>query len=324
MKIQRDAPIAYGQNAGPGGHLTHPGIRSRFMLGTAQLGMRYGVANRTGQPDIAAAKDLIGAAAAHGFNAFDTAEVYGESETVLGQAFAQLGLGGAVEVVTKGKLGGDVGDNLAAHVSTSLSKLGVPQLGAWLLHDEKQLADWSKEVVESAAALRRSGVVREFGVSVYSPACALRATEVLGLGAVQLPASPFDRRFLRNGTFDRVDATGARVFVRSVYLQGLGLMAPHEVPAGIAQGRDAVAALRQFCDRHDVATDHFCLHYVLQRTGSVGARVVVGLENRQQLERNVVLLSAEPLPPEWLDEWDAAWPDDIEDLVLPYRWNPNR
>ena len=48
------------------------------MLGTAQLGLAYGVANTTGRPDFHQAVRLIAAAAEGGVNCFDTAAAYGD------------------------------------------------------------------------------------------------------------------------------------------------------------------------------------------------------------------------------------------------------
>ena len=61
-------------------------------MGTAQLGMAYGVANLAGRPSAAQASALIATCVARGITWFDTAEAYGDSELVLGQAFADLGL----------------------------------------------------------------------------------------------------------------------------------------------------------------------------------------------------------------------------------------
>lgn len=58
---------------------------SRLMLGTAQLGMAYGVANTAGRPDFRQAVRLIAAAADGGVNCFDTAAAYGDSEVILGR-----------------------------------------------------------------------------------------------------------------------------------------------------------------------------------------------------------------------------------------------
>src|SRR5207248_1409179 len=64
------------------------GIQSELTLGTAQLGMEYGIANRAGQPSRSLAVRIVREAIAHGVKALDTARSYGEAEDVLGEALA--------------------------------------------------------------------------------------------------------------------------------------------------------------------------------------------------------------------------------------------
>lgn len=298
----------------------HPLPTNRLVLGTAQLGMAYGIANQTGRPAEREAHRVVASAVARGFAGFDTAAAYGDSEVVLGRAFAALGVQHHVRVVSKGSWVEAAGETLTTRVETSLQRLGVPRLRAWLLHDQQQIAAWTPEVATQADALRRSGRVEAFGLSAYHPERALRAIEQHGFTALQFPASPLDRRFLREPVIGRLARAGMALFVRSVYLQGLCLLPPAHVPAGIARGREAVQTLHNFCLRRGLARDHFCLHYVFQRTAAVGARLVVGVESPLQLERNAALLSAPPLDPAHLEDWDALWPEDIDELVLPYRW----
>ena len=299
-------------------------LTERLVLGTAQLGMAYGIANRAGQPVEAEAHALVAAALARGFAGFDTAAAYGDSEAVLGRAFEALGVSDRVRVVSKGSAVPAGGETLTTHVTASLHRLGVPRLSAWLLHDEKQVAHWTREVAAEAEALRASGRVEAFGLSAYHPDSALRAIEQHGFTAVQFPASPLDRRFLREPVISRLARAGGSLFVRSVYLQGLCLLPPARVPDSIVRGREAVQTLHDFCAHRGLARDHFCLHYVLQRTTAVGARLVVGAESQLQLERNAALLSAPSLDPAHLEDWDALWPEDIDELVLPYRWPARR
>ena len=59
----------------------HP---TRLTLGTAQLGLRYGIANRAGRPDDATAAALLDRAWDLGIRSFDTARAYGDAEARLG------------------------------------------------------------------------------------------------------------------------------------------------------------------------------------------------------------------------------------------------
>jgi len=295
--------------------------KERLILGAAQLGSAYGVANRLGQPDDETILSLVRAAADSGIRRFDTAAAYGTSECRLGQTFTRLGLNESVSVTSKGSIAGRSADQLEEVVAASLRNLQVGHLESWLLHREEEIPHWSASFRGQASRLVESGRVGSFGVSVYRLDEALAALDEECFGAIQCPASPFDRRFLRCRRLREFAEAGGNVALRSIYLQGLCLMDPSVVPEGIEHGRKAVSVLRDFCAGHDVERDAFCLHYVTHRSAQLRAGVVIGCEISEQLLRNVELLEREWPATELFDEWDRLWPEDWENLIFPFAWN---
>ena len=71
------------------------------MLGTVQLGLPYGIANRTGQPSYEEARAILVCAFEGDVNCLDTAAIYGTSEEVIGRALAELGIADKVTIVSK-------------------------------------------------------------------------------------------------------------------------------------------------------------------------------------------------------------------------------
>ena len=63
---------------------THGVDISRFMLGTVQLGLNYGMANTTGKPSEETAHEILRTAHDVGVTVLDTAAAYGTSEEVVG------------------------------------------------------------------------------------------------------------------------------------------------------------------------------------------------------------------------------------------------
>ena len=63
---------------------------SKLTLGTAQLGMKYGIANQKGNLSINEANQIIKNAINFGINSFDTAQNYGQSEKILGKFLVDL------------------------------------------------------------------------------------------------------------------------------------------------------------------------------------------------------------------------------------------
>lgn len=295
--------------------LTH-----RLALGTAQLGMRYGIANREGQPDPAAASGIVATALAQGIRFFDTAQAYGTSERTLGGALNELRQGGEACVVSK--LGPTVrtSDEAAVReaVRGSLERLRRACLWALLLHREEQMDDWPHGLGRALQHLRGEGVVSRLGVSCYSAERAAQALAMPEMDAVQVPGSVFDRRALKAGVLAAARDSGKTVFVRSVYLQGLALMDPGRLPARMSFASPAVSALDGFCRRHGLDRRTFCLGYARDRFPH--AVLVVGAETPGQVTANCEALRDRRTDAAWYDEWDAEWPESDPRLVNPAAW----
>ena len=58
----------------------------KIILGTAQLGLDYGITNQNGKPSIETALDIIKTSLDNNITIFDTARGYGDSEKILGIA----------------------------------------------------------------------------------------------------------------------------------------------------------------------------------------------------------------------------------------------
>ena len=61
---------------------------SELTLGTVQLGLAYGVNNYRGMPSFEESSAILDTALSEGIISFDTAQAYGESETVLKRYFS--------------------------------------------------------------------------------------------------------------------------------------------------------------------------------------------------------------------------------------------
>ncbi|MBW1723736.1 MAG: aldo/keto reductase [Deltaproteobacteria bacterium] len=176
----------------------HDGIHSRMLnhgreaasalvLGTAQLGLDYGVANRTGRPRPEEALEIVRRAWEGGIRYFDTAQAYGESETVLGRCFREMMGPARISSVIK-------------EIDASLDRLGVEELWGFMLHRESSLDMGEEALSEMIRELKKEPRFRYFGVSVYSPEYALRALELMRLISsscriMSLTSVPFSKGF---------------------------------------------------------------------------------------------------------------------------------
>jgi len=134
---------------------------AELVLGTVQLGLDYGIANRTGKPERAAALRLVRRAADAGITQFDTARAYGESEERLGEALD----GRPVRTITKlsplAELSARAGREevraaVDASITASLAALRRERIDCLLLHRAVRRRDLAKAARAAARRQRRS------------------------------------------------------------------------------------------------------------------------------------------------------------------------
>lgn len=281
------------------------GNRSRLILGTAQLGMPYGIANRQGPPTAKEAHGLIETAWLGGVRRFDTAPAYAESERVLGAALAKLDKERQAGIITKVAGSGHPLD-LVSSVKGSLQRLAVESVDTLLLHDEAALDLWKDVYGGQIAQIYEARLVRWAGVSVYTYQRAMQALALDGIKVIQIPGNALDRRFASPEFVEGVRARGVRLMVRSVFLQGLLLMDPVAVPAHLSPAVPAMKELREFAARSGLSLAALLMGYCAWKWPM--ADVLFGAESRHQVSSN-------------LSAWDAGRSfggyDRLEHLLEP-------
>ena len=275
---------------------------NRLVLGTAQLGMDYGIANTTGQPVYNTVRSIVQEAWESGIYEFDTAQAYGQSEQILGQIFKNLGIADEVRVITK--LAPDVDHSDRAALNTaleiSLNNLGVESLYCLMLHREDMLDLWEKGLRENLMDIVDSGRVEYIGVSVYSPEKAVQALNADGISMVQLPTNVMDRRFEKASVFQLADDAEKIIYVRSIFLQGLLLMSPDDMPEYMRFATPALNSLTSLAQGAGLSINELCIGYT--KNAFPHARLVFGAETPAQVREN-------------LKCWDVVWPDQMTQMI---------
>jgi aryl-alcohol dehydrogenase-like predicted oxidoreductase len=262
-------------------------LASRLVLGTAQLGMPYGVANNTGQPDFETAMSIIKTAWEYGIREFDTAPVYGESEAVLGRSLSSLGISHEAKIITKldPKLEPHQGQSLKMALDKSLERLQISSLYGLLVHREEWLDDLNNGLGNILQEFVRLGLVQHLGVSLYSPAKALQAMESDILEVIQVPANILDRRFADAGVFNVAEEKGKQVYIRSVFLQGLLLMRSEDLPANMAFVKPTLGKIDNLCLQYNYTRQKIALLYIKGKYPQ--AKIIFGADTTAQLEQNL-------------------------------------
>ena len=204
-------------------------MKPEICLGTAQFGLPYGITNTAGQVAEAEVRALLEMATSADLRFLDTAQAYGNAETVLGRTLLP---GHGFRLISKLQSQTQpiftASDCVAWEQAfeSSLIRLKQQRLDALLLHSVRDLRKTgSHHLMEWLLSLRERGLVRRLGVSIYESSDLDRVPSEL-LDLVQLPLSLYDQRLLCDGTINRLRAQGCAVHARSLFLQGL-LVSPN-------------------------------------------------------------------------------------------------
>jgi len=292
---------------------------NRFVLGTAQLGMNYGIANASGKPDQKSATEIVSAAWEGGVREFDTAQGYGDSESVLGKAIDELNISGRVKIITKYSFNPKDGnwESLLEAVEKSLSRLKVPNIFQLMFHNENILELWTDELSAHLEFIRHSGLVEKIGVSVYSPLNALKALKIGVIDSIQIPSNIWDRRFEAARVFDCAGIYGKDVYVRSVFLQGLICMEKEAVPAKLDMVAPLIQKLDACCRMFNLTKQEIAAGYAILCYDK--AQLVIGVESLDQLNSNLKLFNKQ-YPTSLIVEIQQQYQKVDDKILNPYLW----
>lgn len=280
----------------------------KLTLGTAQLGMNYGIANRHGQPSINESISIVRESIKRGITYIDCARGYADAEQRVGVALKGYNQTEPIQVVTKldpmVELSSDVSENelnalVDSSVFRSCRELNTYQLQTLLLHR------WSHRTIKDGViwkrllGLQKSGVIKVLGASVQSPEEALAALNDPDVGHIQLPFNIIDWRWKSQG-IDKLATQRKDVVIhaRSALLQGVLSLGPDLWPVvGPDVATEFVSnidALVKKCERENKID--LCMAYVNAQRWIDS--VVVGVESLEQLDENVKYFRNMPLSDE--------------------------
>ena len=269
-------------------------VTNRLIIGTAQFGLNYGVANKTGRINISQARVILEKARRHKITCIDTAIGYGLSEKTLGS----IGVGDWQIITKLPAIPSECRDIycwVQNQIKFALQRLGVQRLYGLLLHRPDELLDSRGDELYSALLrVRDGGVVERIGVSIYHPIELDKLFDRMSFDLVQSPYNIFDRRIVTTGWAARLDKLGVELHVRSIFLQGLLLMPPASRPSYFSPWTSLMHEWDNWVISSNVSRLKACLSFSLHTIGS--AKVVVGVDSAQQLQE-IISVAESPLRP---------------------------
>jgi aryl-alcohol dehydrogenase-like predicted oxidoreductase len=293
----------------------------RLGLGTVQWGMMYGIANEKGIASKITVKNILNKAKENGVDLLDTANVYGNAESVLG---IHNVIDDGFNVVTKTQsLGsltnsrGTLVDGVEEAFYQSLSKLGANNIYGLLVHHaEDLLGDTGDALWSWLSKISSEGLVKKIGCSVYEPAQLHMLLDRYDLELVQLPYNIYDQSYITSGVAEDVKKKGIEVHARSSFLQGLLLIQPDELPVYFKELYSHHKALWNEYNSLDLKPVEAALGFSL--SCNYIDKVIVGCEQLQQWEE-IISAAKKNITPNIIKSFQKFAIDDVS-YINPSKW----
>jgi aryl-alcohol dehydrogenase-like predicted oxidoreductase len=293
----------------------------RIGLGTVQWGMPYGIANKTGVATQEEVSAMLAQAREAGVQVLDTASAYGDAERVLGEHSAQAN---GFQIVTKtrqlsrtGMTPSESADAVEEAFKVSISRIGGAPVYGLLVHQTEDLLGPAGDALWARLQrLRSAGLAAKIGCSAYRPEQLSQLLDRYELELVQLPYNIYDQRFVTSGVATRLKTLGIEVHVRSVFLQGVLLMAPDRLPGRLASLYDHHAALYSKIAEFGLSPIQAAMCFCL--ASPAVDKVIVGCERVTQF-LDILLAAQTTIPRNFLAAM-APFAIYEENLINPGRW----
>ncbi len=271
---------------------------SPLTLGTAQIGLDYGIANRSGKPDEETAFRILESALGNGVNCIDTAAAYGDSEKIIGKFFRTVRKKDpGIKIVTKFSIGPEkasTAESLIMHsVEKSLMNLDTGFIDILLLHHATEYQVFAREISSTLEKLMVERIIRSAGASCYELKEIVPLLDNEIFSAFQLPLNLLDDPFDNNENLNKL--AGKLIFARSIFLQGLFFMDPSRLEGSLRDASPYLKKINALASAMDLTVQELAVKYV--RSLDPVDSLVTGAETPLQAEQNAKLVRSDRFDP---------------------------
>ena len=257
---------------------------NKIVLGTAQFGLNYGIANKAGKISIKDIRKIKSLSLKKGMTTLETAQAYGNSEEIIGDInFKNFNHISKIQLDTN-KNTSNYKKVLDKLVRNSLKKLRLKKIYAFLFHNSDDLLSKNgKTIFKALNDLKKKGIVMNLGVAVYNVTELEVLTKKFKFDIISIPFNLFDRRFENSNIIKKLKENNVKIYGRSIFLQGLLLMNVKNLPKYFKRWKKLFYNFEKFAFKRKFEKFHLCLNYALN--SEILDKVIIGVDNFNQFKK---------------------------------------
>ncbi len=190
---------------------------NKIGIGTANFTQNYGVLSSVEAMSAVDVNSILKLATDHGVNTFDTAFVYGDFLSFIGDK-------SNLKIITKFSVLDDY-NAIFKKMKYAKEQYNFDGYYGLLIHDPQNLEIADKgELLSFFDKLRINNLVKKIGVSIYDLICLENFRDIIDPDLIQIPLNPLNQTFVNDKFIEYVGQKNIEVHARSLFLQGVLLV----------------------------------------------------------------------------------------------------
>jgi len=286
-------------------------MKSKFILGTVQFGLDYGINNTVGKPTEIQVYEMLDYAASHGIEILDTADAYGNATELLGK-YNRMNTN-RFRINTKFKCNNE---SLEAQLSETLELLNTNSINTYFYHSFLDF-EQHPELLTFLVDLKKKKRIEKIGMSVYDNNEFRVAINISEIDVIQFPFNLLDNRSQRGEYMKLAKEKSKELQVRSIFLQGLFFKSFDDLPPKLTALKPYLKNISDLLIKNNLTIQQLALSYAMQQPEI--DHIIIGVDSLEQLRHNLNL-GRQKISPEILESIDQIKVLETE-LLYPKNWN---
>lgn len=259
----------------------------KLILGSAQMGLDYGINNATGKIDINESFEILKFAYLNGITHIDCAEAYGNIHEILGM-FKQSNPELDFNINTKLSSVNSKKDS-RKKVKKILSVLKRNKIQSIMFHSYSLYKE-NLDSIKDYHKMKEEGIISNVGVSVYLNEEIKNLIYDNNIDLIQVPFNMLDNSKEKMDLIQKAKINGKTIQARSIFLQGLFFKNPNDDNFIVKKLYNELTQLKSISLDNKVSIDEMGLNYVLCQ--DFIDYVLIGVDNILQLKKIITSLNS--------------------------------
>ena len=169
-------------------------------------------------------------------------------------------------------------------VSNSLKNLKIKKFECLLLHNvDSLLSKNGNEIYKNIKNMKRIGLTNKIGISIYDFNILDKILKKFKFDLIQAPFNILDQRLVTTGWLKKLKKRKIKVYVRSIFLQGILLLKHNQLPEKLKKLNKNLIIWENWLKKNKFKPLQVCISFVLNQRQLDG--IVVGYNNKNQLNQ---------------------------------------